>query len=482
MLSINSIAIQRTPLTIALWWLLLLVLSFTLFMPPAPTHIELPEIIFSLGLLSLYGCVIAANIYVGFDLQAIRLPLFLLLFFYAAGYACSAMIGLSESIGFMQVIRSTAPYLMFLPIVLLPRSLIPHKNRVLHLLIAIGLLQSLYIIGYFLYITLHTKYLSSIGIEVNSPMGVLIYRVTLSEPRCTIPFLLASGILPLHLLFTEHRLRHYIYSLCCVLLSLLATVVTLTRGLFLAMTSGWIVFLCFLLYTYRKSLRDIFQFNKHKFIITVSTLALLTGILFTPPVKYATHAMYARFTNHNLLAEYLAEHPELLKRIEEYMRKARERGETVQEGLLDNKFYKDYSNGRVQEEWLPALKTWYNSNLIHRIFGIGSGKPFYTLHGQPRTYIHNIFIYTLLYGGVFTLIVSLLFYAMIAWCYLWEAVTTQQMVNLSFLALFASISAYAQMFAVHKLLSFNAIFALLIMLVIYSKGHSNVRNRWSIFN
>jgi hypothetical protein len=122
----------------------------------------------------------------------------------------------------------------------------------------------------------------------------------------------------------------------------------------------------------------------------------------------------------------------------------------------------DYSNGRLFDEWLPALSTWADSGLIGWFFGIGAGNTFNVASGEERTYIHNLSIYSLVYGGFFGLFACLWLYYTIFKTLIVRAFQTHQTIYLSFAALLISIFVYGQFFAVHKGLAFNAMLFMII--------------------
>lgn len=426
MLSINITKINGLLRSYMIEFLLFSTLLALLILPPAPQKIELPEIIFAGYFVLLCLCIVFTMKHSNFRYDETHKPLFILLILYVLSFLFSAAIALYQSVPLTSVFRSSIPYVMFLPLAFIPTYTCRQKTRIVNILITLGLIQSVYIIGFFITKAYHTIY---------SLEDILQFRITKADPRCTVPFLLASATLPLHRLFNETRIKTMMVAQVSMLLSLLAAIVTLTRGLVLAILLSWVLYSLFYSYSQGLGLFVRHKIHTKKILIALCLLASFVMILNTPPFNYALEGLVDRFKGHGRM------------------------------GHLHN----DYSNGRFQEEWLPAIQTWLSSSSSNHLLGIGAGKPFYTYSGHPQTFIHNQLIYLLVYGGIFTLITSLLLFSLLSWYLLTNAMRVKDLSNLSLLTLFASMSMYAQLFAVHKLLAYNAILFLLIAMTISNK-------------
>jgi len=114
-------------------------------------------------------------------------------------------------------------------------------------------------------------------------------------------------------------------------------------------------------------------------------------------------------------------------------------------------------DGRIDYEVIPALELYLGSGPGVWLFGVGAGTPFVDDAFEARTYLHNLTLYALLYGGIVGLVIVLAL-----WWLLSTRVnnTWRQLGDPEWLALLSVIAAmfcYAQFFAVHKILPFNLI-------------------------
>ena len=120
---------------------------------------------------------------------------------------------------------------------------------------------------------------------------------------------------------------------------MLAGIVTLTRSIALSILFGWLVFiiiyLCQQLHANTFSLsRLLSQFVLYS-ILLIMTVLLISSI---PKIHILEQGISARFSHVSAVGPAA-----------------------------------DYSNGRIYDEWIPALTTWMNSDWLSLFFGIGAG-------------------------------------------------------------------------------------------------------------
>jgi hypothetical protein len=342
--------------------------------------------------------------------------------------------GFIHGVSLFSTLRSAGPYLNFFPLILLgllpPRMLNP--QAIVFILIMVGLMQASSQV--YLYLTYAN--------HVSSTLDVLKSRITLIDPRTTLPLVLSATILPLSLLtykmensFQQFLIRTMLVSI--VLFGLLGGMVTLTRAIILSMMWGWMLYS--ILYLYQQAYLKKTSLSKlmSRIFVYILLLAMILLLLsFIPKIHILLQGVFARFSHTASFSSSA-----------------------------------DYSNGRLYDEWIPALNTWLNSDMISLFFGIGSGNTFIVADGEERTYIHNLCIYSLVYGGCFGLFACLWLYLTIFRTFLIRAYQTNQNIYLCFAALLGSLFFYGQLFAVHKGLAFNAMLFLLIGLALYQPVH-----------
>lgn len=398
------------------------IILVTFLVNPAPLSFELADLILIalpcfLGLFSLVTMTIYTIHKTEYDLLiAIMLYLSYLLF--------SVLLGLLQGIPILNILRSIGPYLNFFPLLLI--SL--HPIRLLGpwsigaILIMIGMMQAGYQI--FLYFT-HSN-------TVENILDVLRGRITLIDPRTTLPIVLSVAILPIVFLSNkESSFLLKLFAVCLMLLGFFAGIVTLTRAIILSIIVGWLAFI--ILYLYYQTRLNLLSFSHwfRRFCIYITLLII--GILLISKIE-SIH-MLAR----GLLARFY------------------HGGANVAA---------DYSNGRIYDEWIPALNTWMNSGSLSLFFGIGAGNTFTVATGEERTYIHNLFLYSLVYGGLYGCFTCLWLYFTVFKTLVIRAFQTHQLIYLGFAALLSSIFFYGQLFAVHKGLAFNAMLFLIMTLAL----------------
>jgi hypothetical protein len=411
-------------------------LLLTLLANPFPVAIEPSDLLLIAipSLLALLGFCTSNKIII----PHAGLNVWLAVFLYLSYLLISTLLGLLYGIPLLNVLRSIGPYVNFFPLLFLsflPASL--RKPSILaSLLVIVGLFQAAYQL--YLYFT-HVHHAAN-------TLSVLRQRITLLEPRTTLPIVLASATLPLSLLF-QPKLKLKILATSAVLVSLIAGAATLTRSIVLSIVVGDLAFiLLYFYYLYQTNKAAIPRFfikclcGLGIFIFVLLCIALL------PKVNLLLQGLWARFAS------------------------------------SASSKASDYSNGRLYEEWVPALTAWLNAPSISLFFGIGAGHSFFIANGEERTYIHNLSIYSLVYGGFYGIFAYLWLYFTLVKTLLRRAIQTTQVLYLSFSALLISMFFYGQLFAVHKGLAYNAMLFLLISIALgIQKDAADVRNQRNLY-
>jgi hypothetical protein len=414
-------------ISIALFFMILI----TLLADPAPVSIEFADII--LIVLPLFLGFISIICMKSKTIHKNETRILIAVLFYLGYLLNSTLTGLMSGVPILKTLRSLGPYIDFFPLVFL--GLLPARLLkpwfIASILVFVGGLQA----GYQIYLYFTHSYGGS------GTMDVLRSRITLIEPRTTLPIILGITVLPMVLLSYKNKFWK-ITAYACLLTGLFAGAATLTRSIVISMLIGWLAFI--ILYAYKQSFLAKFSFatlTKKFFIYLFFLLGFIVLISLIPKIHALEQGLIARFSMQNTSAASV-----------------------------------DYSNGRLYDEWLPAIMTWMNSGIYSLFFGIGVGNHFFVATGEERTYIHNILIYNLVYGGFFGLLACLWLYFTIFRVLISRALQTQQTIYLGFAALLVSMFTYAQLFAVHKGLAFNAMLFLMIAVALSQPAvQSNVK-------
>jgi hypothetical protein len=402
------------------------VLLLAFFANPAPVSIEIADIGL-LGLVLLTGLTGFSQIKT-YTFGKTESFLLFALVWYLVSLLLSGLSGLLHGIPVLNVLRSIGPYLGFFP--LLFAGFLQHEHirprKIAIFMLMAGLLQS----GYLVYL-----YAIHAGHSGNT-MDVLRNRITLKDPRTTLPLILAIAVLPLVFYFGHTRQGRQQWLLeilagCLMLLGLFSGVITLTRAIVLAMLMGWATFfLLFFHYCTFHQPHTLPHMTRKTLAGCVLFIMILLSFSQVPAIHVMENGLLARFQNHH----------------------------------AGNKT--DYSDGRLYDEWAPALTTWKNSGPAGILLGIGSGNSFTVLSGEERTYIHNLCIYNLVYGGIFGLAGCMIMYLALFRTLLKRTIQTGQTVYLAWAALLASLFFYGQLFAVHKGLAFNAMLFVIVAIAL----------------
>jgi hypothetical protein len=397
------------------------ILFISLLANPAPVSIEKEDLLL-IGLPFLLAVVcICTKIH-----YPIYLPernLLIAIMIYLSYLIISILMAIIEGIPILNILRSIGPYINFFPLLLI--GMLPSRiltpSLLAFIFILVGICQAIYQIKLY--------YIHSYA--VTNTLEVLRNRITLIEPRTTLPLVLSVTILPLTFL-SHKKLAVKLFGMALVSLGVIAGAATLTRSVIISIMIGWLAFLILYLYVQahqkRLSLLVIFRKFSSYLMIGIATICIIS---FVPKINTLEHGLIARFCYSS------------------------SSGASV-----------DYSNGRLYDEWLPALNLWIHSGITRVFFGIGAGNTFTVVTGEERTYIHNLLIYTLVYGGLYGLFAILWLYFTVFKIFLLRAFQAHSAVYVGFAALLVTLFSYGQFFAVHKGLAYNAMFFLMIMLAL----------------
>lgn len=308
------------------------------------------------------------------------------------------------------IVRASGPYLLFLPLAAAGPWLggVATAPAAVRALVVAGLAQGIFLLSLF-----------ATGVQdVLDLRAVFLGRTTLLDARTTVPLFLASAILPLAWI-AEGRGRTRLIALAVVALSAAGALSTQTRSQLVALAMGGVVFLpCYGLWWARRTGRTVALAARRVVMAGLAALVLAAGAVATVPTL-------------RVLVQSVA------------LRTAA-----------------DQDNGRIANEWVPAFRQ-VSDSPGSMLVGIGAGRTFVTAEGEERTYVHNLGLYALVYGGLLGLVVTVLFYLVVAGALVRRLREDPGLESAALLALLAALATYAQFFAVHKLLSYNLMLALI---------------------
>jgi O-antigen ligase len=322
----------------------------------------------------------------------------------------SIVVGVAAGVPMGAALRATAPYVLFLPVLMLgliaPR---PAPGLTTIPLCIAGLLQSLYLLGLFLVAVP----------DSSNAERVWILRTTLIEPRTTLPFLLAAATLPLAWRDRVTTGWSRILGPASAGLAAAAALSTQTRSQVLAVLAGIASY-----FVLSVTLRLRRQGRPWVVVGSRVALGLLGGLVIMAALGVAIPQTRA-------LMQAVA------------MRSQSE---------LDT--------GRFRDEWEPAVDAVLERGLPGLTFGIGAGESFITAGGEERTYIHNLVLYSLVYFGTPGLGLMLLSYILLFLALVRRSYSEDDPRYLGLAAMLAGMFVFAQFFAVHKLFSYNIMLVL----------------------
>lgn len=410
-------------------FLLFILTLTTLIVHPAPISVDLGEMLLIILPLILAGfSLLITRSFIIFQLES---NLVLASAIYLSYLLISFLIGLTSNIPILYALRAVGPYINFFPLILL--AFIPNRflspKIIAWILFLVGLTQSFY----HLYLFMTHSYGAG-------ALNMLRARITVVDPRTTMPHFYAVAILPL-LLLSHKNTTVKLLGMLLVTFGLFAGAATITRSIIISMVIGWLAY--FIIYRntiiHKQDLLTVTNQRPHFFKIlfanrlVVIILLIIAGYFLNkiPKINSLIEILIARFDMQSQLT-----------------------------------YQQDYSNGRLYEEWIPAIVQWVNSGPLNIFFGIGSGNPFIVLSGEERTYIHNLILYCLLYGGLYGLFACLFLYFTLLKTLIIRAWHSQQAIYVAFAAQLITLFFYGQLFAVHKGLAFNVILFLILLIAL----------------
>ncbi len=392
-----------------------LLLLLTLVGAPAPTAIGWAE----LAIVGLAGLIVLVALA---GLQGRRLAmspaspmLLLVLMAYALVLVSGSALGVLHGSEPAAVARAVGPYLIFLPVgaaLLLRRQADPGgadwDRAVARAFIVAGVAHAAFLFGLLLF---------GVG-DLASLRAVFLGRTTLLDSRTTLPLFLGAAILPLAWLVEGRGWTRLGAGLLCAL-GWTAALSTQTRAQLVALVGA--AFMFAVLYGRLARLRR---------AVLVGTAAIIVAgvvLAFVPPWSTLTRALILRVQTAS-------------------------------------------DNSRLDDEWIPAVQTMLDTGPGAAVAGIGAGRTFLTGAGEERTYVHNLGIYVLLYHGFAGVLVTGLLYLLLFACLARRAIAERDARTAAFAALLVGLALYAQFFAVHKLLSYNLMLALLLPVAAGRRG------------
>ncbi|ATQ41145.1 hypothetical protein [Caulobacter mirabilis] len=343
----------------------------------------------------------------GGDMRTLRQDrsLWLVAFLYLTSFAISAVMSVVKGTDITSVITSTAPYvgiiLLGLPWWLLRGAVEP--TTLDKALIGIGLLQALYIIYLFLSNT-----------PAFDAQSILFSRITFLDGRISHPLFLVGAVVAFVFAAAAVPGSRRQWTLASVVLAcIVAAMMTQTRSHILCIIGGIITALILIqFFPPQNAVGAPKRLSKQmRWAMVIGLVAFFALIFFTPYFTVFIEVMLTR---------------------------QREQGD-----------------GRIDSEWIPALRAYQEGGLITWLFGTGAGVGFVTYEGDVRAYVHNIFIYFLLYNGVFGVGCLIALWTTLGFRLLGLWRRNGDSTALALLASLVCLFMYAQLFAVHKALSFN---------------------------
>lgn len=398
----------RLPVSVTVY--LTLILLLTLVGSPAPRRVGLAEVALLVTIAASCGVVLAYY-------SRLRITggvfAWTVLYGYVLSWVLSGMIGVLAGADGYSVVRAIAPYLIFFPLLLIG-FIVGRREAALAVIVSavfVGSLHAVYLVYLFV----------SSGGATGVTYDVLYNRTTLLDARVVLPLYLCGGLGVLPGLYIK-KLRLCSFAILGVVV--VGCLSTQTRAMVLSLLFGIVVY--FLLESVRRrgAVAPIAVFRG----LCLLLVAGLFGIIVYYSSSYAASMVDALFYRMEMSGD----------------------------------------NGRVVNEWIPALMAWVDGGPAAWLFGIGSGESFTTQSGVERSYIHNYLLYVLLYTGLIgVMVISLFYYWLLVSLWRWGIVDKSPVPN-ALISIVLSFLLYAQLFAVHKLFSFNAVIMIIALAVISS--------------
>lgn len=388
-------------------------LLLTLLGAPAPTGVGAIElaIVALVGLAVMWGVATAFwSRSLPFDgSQALGLVAFV---GYLFAFILSVVVGAARGAPYASVFRAVIPYLLFVPLALvgvMRREPQGFTRGLIRAFVVVGLVHAAYLLG---------LYVSGVQ-DLLDAQAVLLGRTTFRDPRTTLALFFAPAVLPLYAV-VRGRWRTRLGAAVVIGVAVLGGLSTQTRAQVLAIACAHVSF--FLLYSVwdarmrgRSTASALARFARMVGLATAGISALVAAV---PALRVLAMTLVLR---------------------------SRE----------------SFDNGRIDDEWLPAIAEVLRHDLSGVLVGIGTGMSFITATGEERTYVHNFVLYLLLYNGAIGLVLVAGLYVVLFAALVQRAFARRAPEYLACAALLVALFVYSQFFAVHKLLSYNAMIGLL---------------------
>lgn len=390
---------------------LALLLGLTLVGEPAPSGIGPVEVLLVGGVVLLATAALMRARHLGADRLSVSHATILAgLAIYCLSQLLTLGRGILAGAPPGAALRAVGPYLVFLPLAaLLPW--LPGGGRAgpgVRALVVAGLAHAAFLL---------TLFVTGVQ-DLLDLRAVFLGRTTLLDARTTVPLFLASVLLPLAWL-PGATWRRRLVAVALVLLSAAGALTTQTRSQLLAIACGGAVFLLAYAVWWARTRGRALSHAAGRLVAVGAAAMIVAAVVVStvPPLRLLARAVVLRTASAQ-------------------------------------------DNGRLANEWLPAVQQ-VSASPAHLALGVGAGETFITAEGEERTYVHNLSIYSLVYGGIAGLCATAVLYLAIGAGLARRARHESDLEAAALLALFVAMVVYAQFFAVHKLLSYNLMLAIL---------------------
>lgn len=392
-------------MTVLLTALNTIVLFAVLIGRPAPTSLGIVEVLIgACAAAALFASVWLFLSRANWPLQPYQRIALLCLCLFVLPILISVVVGAVQGVRWEAMFRAVTPYLALVGVgFAAPASSERYVRHLVVLLVIVGVLHGLYLLTLFFGVL-------SLGADATS---IRFARITLLDPRTTMPLVLAGVVLPWTFFARVSGWGTRVLMVAAVGIASLGAAATLTRSMILAVLVS-MVSIVFILWVRQAVRHAPLRVAIRKGVAVVSLLMIVAAgtVVVTPPLRSLAGAVLVR---------------------------AQTAGDT----------------GRVDDEWIPAIGMLGGGGVPAALTGIGAGQTFVTAGGEERTYVHNLVIYALLYSGIPGATMWLLGYLILTVELLRRGWREDRPELLGGAVMVVAIFIYGQFFAVHKLLSYN---------------------------
>jgi hypothetical protein len=335
---------------------------------------------------------------------------------FAGSILLSCLVSLATGAQLSAVARAIAPYLLFLPLSIAslwrPRSAV--LGDLVWSLALVGFGQAVYLVGL----------VATLSYGVSQYSELIRLRVTVFEPRATVPIFLALPVIGAVVVLAARKTGAKISGLILALFGVYAALATQTRSQLIAILVGLVAIAAAVAYRAHSTRGSAWIYDGLRRFSTRQA-AVLCMALFAAGYTVADSASA-------------------------YAGSIAQRGEETGD------------NGRIDDEWIPALERVSRAGLLGVVMGIGPGRPFVTAAGESRVYIHNQALYAVTFTGMIGFIATVGITIVVARILFRLYVAEENWAALIAFGVLITVEVYVQLFAVHKLFSFNMMMSLLL--------------------